>query len=276
MSLSESIPLCDPYIWEDPRYIFRMTWFDSASARGTCASELINQIICAYLFAFILGIIGSGITGIHATPVVFFMGASLYLIPVFLQLKSIQSFQKNAYNASSGPSGGSNSEGESGSSDSGSSGNEGFQNEDSEDTPTNFPKATKLDCSPPGSVKGKLDVLPFQLGTSPTVKNPFHNVLVSEIKDYPLRPGAPDVTSLKSKIALDEYFRVNWYNDPTDIFGKSQSQRMFVTQPSTTIPNDQESYQNWLYKIEGKTCKEGGVSQCYGGTNGAVRPFLNL
>jgi hypothetical protein len=68
---------------------------------------------------------------------------------------------------------------------------------------------------------------------------------------------------------------VNWYNDPTDVFGKTQSQRMFVTQPSTTIPNDQKSYQELLYKIPGKTCKEGNPRACYGGTNGAAFPWLN-
>ena len=61
------------------------------------------------------------------------------------------------------------------------------------------------------------------------------------------------------KQAFDDYFRVQWFSDPTDVFGKSQSQRQFVTQPSTSIPNDRESYQNWLYKIPGKTCKEGGA-----------------
>jgi len=51
---------------------------------------------------------------------------------------------------------------------------------------------------------------------------------------------------------------------------------MFITQPVTTIPNDQDSYQKWLYKIPGKSCKEGGAENCYGGTEGAMLPWLNM
>ena len=75
------------------------------------------------------------------------------------------------------------------------------------------------------------------------------------------------------KQTLDDYFRVQWFSDPTDVFGKNQSQRQFVTQPSTTVPNDQGAFADWLYKIPGKTCKEGG-RQCVAGTDGHV-PWLN-
>jgi hypothetical protein len=51
---------------------------------------------------------------------------------------------------------------------------------------------------------------------------------------------------------------------------------MFITQPVTTIPNDQDSYQKWLYKIPGKSCKEGGADNCYAGTEGAALPWLNM
>jgi len=107
-------------------------------------------------------------------------------------------------------------------------------------------------------------------------KNPFNNIMVDEYKYAPTRDAAPDITSNDSKTALDSFFRVQWSSDPTDVFGKSQSQRMFVTQPVTTIPNNQKSYQDWLYKIPGKTCKEGNAEACYGGTNGGVLPWLNL
>jgi hypothetical protein len=50
--------------------------------------------------------------------------------------------------------------------------------------------------------------------------------------------------------------------DPGDTFNRTQSQRQWVTMPSTTIPNDKESYQNWLYRVEGRTCKEGNMSAC--------------
>jgi len=105
--------------------------------------------------------------------------------------------------------------------------------------------------------------------------NPFHNILIDELKYSPDRSAAPDITTTQAKITMDDMFRVQWYSDPTDVFGKSQSQRQFVTQPSTTIPNDQTSYQNWLYKIPGKTCKEGNPEACYGGTSGGTVPWLS-
>jgi hypothetical protein len=107
-------------------------------------------------------------------------------------------------------------------------------------------------------------------------RNPFHNVTIDDYKYAPNRDGAPSILTQKSKDALDAFFRVQWSSDPTDVFGKTQSQRMFVTQPNTTIPNDQGSYQDWLYKIPGLTCKEGNMDACYGGTNGGAMPWLNL
>jgi hypothetical protein len=115
-----------------------------------------------------------------------------------------------------------------------------------------------------------------QVMTLPSPRNPFMNVLIDEIKYKPDRPEAKSIDDPVVKATLDDFFRVNWYSDPTDVFGKSQSQRSFITMPSTTVPSDRESYQNWLYKIPGKTCKEGGREACVGGTEGAALPWLNI
>jgi hypothetical protein len=111
--------------------------------------------------------------------------------------------------------------------------------------------------------------------TMPSPRNPFMNVLPDEVKYNPNRPEAASVDGPVVKATLDDFFRVNWFSDPTDVFGRKQGQREFITMPSTTIPSDRESYQNWLYKIPGKTCKEGGRDACYGGTEGAALPWLN-
>jgi hypothetical protein len=103
--------------------------------------------------------------------------------------------------------------------------------------------------------------------TKPTARNPFMNILVDELKYNPNRASAEDVNDPLVKTQLDDFFRVQWSSDPTDVFGKSQSQRQFYTMPSTSIPNDQGSYQNWLYKIPGKTCKEGGREACVAQNN---------
>jgi len=111
--------------------------------------------------------------------------------------------------------------------------------------------------------------------TGPTAANPFMNVLISEIKYNPNRPPAADITKPDTSDSLDSFFRVQWASDPTDVFGKTQSQRQFIAMPSTSIPNDQGSFMNWLYKIPGKTCKEGGKEACFPGTDGAVVPWLS-
>ena len=131
-------------------------------------------------------------------------------------------------------------------------------------------KSPPVGDSAPDSTYDKSDPL-----TLPSPRNPFMNVLVDEIKYNPKRPEAKSVEDPVVKSTMDDFFRVNWFSDPTDVFGKSQGQRQFITMPSTTIPNDRESLQNWLYKIPGKTCKEGGREACVSGSEGATIPWLN-
>ena len=111
--------------------------------------------------------------------------------------------------------------------------------------------------------------------TIPSARNPFMNVLLDEIKYNPGRPDAAPINMPAVKQTLNDYFRVQWFSDPTDVFGKNQSQRQFVTQPSTTVPNDQGAFADWLYRIPGKTCKEGGRDACLSGTDGGPIPWLN-
>jgi hypothetical protein len=111
--------------------------------------------------------------------------------------------------------------------------------------------------------------------TSPTAKNPFMNVLLDEIKYNPTRPPAEDIQNPFIMKTLDDFFRVQFTSDPTDVFGRSQSQRQFIVMPSTTVPNDVDSYQNWLYRIPGKTCKEGGRDACLPGTDGGPLVWLS-
>jgi hypothetical protein len=110
----------------------------------------------------------------------------------------------------------------------------------------------------------------------PTAKNPFMNVLIDELQYNPTRPMAKSIFDPSVKATLEEFFRTDFYSDPTDVFGKTQSQRQFVAMPSTSIPNDVDSYQNWLYRIPGKTCKEGGREACLPGTDGGAVTWLNV
>lgn len=111
--------------------------------------------------------------------------------------------------------------------------------------------------------------------TLPSNTNPFMNVLVDEIKYNPKRAPAASVLDPSVSVQLDDFFKTQFVNDPTDVFNRSQSQRQFYTNPSTSVPNDVDSYQNWLYRIPGKTCKEGSRN-CVSGSEGGTLPWLNL
>jgi hypothetical protein len=102
------------------------------------------------------------------------------------------------------------------------------------------------------------------------------NVLIDEIKYNPQRPAARSIQAPDVQDSLDAFFRVQWTSDPTDIYGKTQSQREFVAMPSTSVPNDQGSFADWLYRIPGKTCKEGGRESCLPGTDGGPVTWLNV
>lgn len=143
---------------------------------------------------------------------------------------------------------------------------EGFQNKKVEGPAPGIPKV---------DVIGSADRVAGAVYTGPTARNPFMNVLVDEVKYNPTRPSAASVQDPTVQITMDDYFRTEFARDPTDVFGRNQSQREFITMPSTSIPNDVDSYQNWLYRIPGKTCKEGGREACLPGTDGAAIPWLN-
>jgi hypothetical protein len=117
---------------------------------------------------------------------------------------------------------------------------------------------------------------PGEYETSPSYRNPFMNVLIDEIKYNPQRPAARSIQAPDVQDSLDAFFRVQWTSDPTDIYGKTQSQREFVAMPSTSVPNDQGSFADWLYRIPGKTCKEGGRESCLPGTDGGPVTWLNV
>jgi hypothetical protein len=95
----------------------------------------------------------------------------------------------------------------------------------------------------------------------PTKENPFMNVLVNEYKEFPNRPSACDINNKKINKKAEQYFDINLYRDVDDIFERNSSSRNWHTVPSTTIPNDRDSFANWLYKT-GPTCKEKG-GNCY-------------
>jgi Family of unknown function (DUF5762) len=87
--------------------------------------------------------------------------------------------------------------------------------------------------------------------TAPTSNNPFMNVLFTDYVDNPDRPSAlPDVTSPNVVGSIDEAFSKthDLFMDTSDKFALAQSARNWVTQASTTIPNDLDGFQKFLNK----------------------------
>lgn len=112
--------------------------------------------------------------------------------------------------------------------------------------------------------------------TEPTAANPFMNVLISEISENPHRAPAANVAGYKVRNELDSYFQTMFASDPGDAFQHMQSQREWYTMPSTTIPNDVDSLQNWLYRTPGQTCKEGNQEVCVFETGDAIYPWREM
>jgi hypothetical protein len=239
------VPLCTPGFWEDPTIIITDSWLAQWKRRNTgrppCFSERAKALARTAVSIFVVASFMSFFNHDLMTTMSYsvFLGLVVTMPDIIDMLKA--SYIQEQFVSRVGP-----------------------------DQPA--PTAWK---SPP--VDGVDDSYnDGQAMTLPNPRNPFMNVLVDEIKYNPHRPEAKSIEDPVVKSTLDDFFRVNWFSDPTDVFGKSQSQRSFITMPSTTIPSDRESYQNWLYKIPGKTCKEGGRNACVGGTDGAPMPWLNI
>jgi len=203
-------------------------------------SELVNRVVLVYVVALVVGFILGSACNKSWMPLLFGMIATVFLIPTFMKMQTFERFKDTDASGAEA---------------------EGFKDQDGSVNRIDYDRVegTQLE----------------EVTTITNARNPFQNVMVDDYKYAPTRAAARDITSTESKVELDSMFRTQWYSDPTDVFGKSQSQRMFVTQPNTTVPNDQDSYQKWLYKIPGKTCKEGNYDACYSGSAGAVIPWLD-
>ena len=93
----------------------------------------------------------------------------------------------------------------------------------------------------------------------PTPRNPFMNVMPGDDFTKPAACKSHNNQTIQNKI--NEHFDANLFKDVSDIFNNRNSQREFITMPSTTIPNDQTAFAKWLY-LSPPTCKEGNGAQC--------------
>jgi hypothetical protein len=95
----------------------------------------------------------------------------------------------------------------------------------------------------------------------PSKQNPFMNVLISDYVQNPSKLPAADVDNPHVKKEMEENFNHGLHRDINDIWGKGNSQRQYYANPSTTIPNDRDSFMKWCYNTP-YSCKEGNISNC--------------
>lgn len=260
---------CEPPFWKDIQVIFRDFTLEY---KPNCVHSPWNFAVRLLFLSLFVGVLASVIGGVSAFLTTILFGMLTAIVIIFMsnrdneESKDWDTYHKLPYIVNVDPDGylsPLNGKGFGG-------GSEGFVNGGSapgsvQPNPSGF---VEVDASPYSG-----PMLPDY--TPPRARNLFMNVLLDEIKFNPGRPEAAPVDNPTVKQTLDDYFRVQWFSDPTDVFGKNQSQRQFVTQPSTTVPNDQGAFADWLYKIPGKTCKEGGREACLPGTDGGPVTWLN-
>lgn len=283
--MSEKKNECEPSFWAEPSVLFQNV---SLQYRPTCEHSVINFVARLVLLSLFLGLIASVMGGLPALLVAVLFGTITAFVIVMTTPIPVsvphEKAKKEAHPTKHTTS-----------------------KKKTADEYYELPYTTTVDPAGPvgveapqlsehfvngGSAKGSVQPVGDPIGmaevdaspysgsslpdyTPPTSRNLFMNVLLDEIKYNPDRPEAATVGNPTVKQTMDDFFRVQWFSDPTDVFGKNQGQRQFITQPSTTVPNDQGSFASWLYKIPGKTCKEGGRPACLASSDGIHLPWLN-
>jgi len=110
---------------------------------------------------------------------------------------------------------------------------------------------------------------------SPSKTNPMMNVLLPEIQDDPKRPPAAlsyrpetiaNINKSTQNMVVDTFdnpegIEDRLFKDLGDSFGFDRSMIQFNSNPSTTIPNDQQSFAEFCYG-DMISCKEGNSMAC--------------
>jgi len=102
------------------------------------------------------------------------------------------------------------------------------------------------------------DILNIKTCSKPNTLNPFMNPLVFDSR---LRDSACDSIKEENQLQIEKEYNKYCIKDVSDIFNHNSGRRQFYTVASTTYPNNQGGFANWLYKTP-PTCKEGNGAQC--------------
>jgi hypothetical protein len=102
------------------------------------------------------------------------------------------------------------------------------------------------------------DILNINRCVKPSNENPFMNPLVFDSR---LRDAACDAVKPENQLKIEKEYNRYCIKDISDIWNHNSGRRQFYTVASTTYPNDQGAFANWLYKTP-PSCKEGSGAQC--------------
>ena len=102
------------------------------------------------------------------------------------------------------------------------------------------------------------DILNIKTCSKPNTLNPFMNPLVFDSR---LRDSACDSIKEENQLQIEKEYNKYCIKDISDIYNHNSGRRQFYTVASTTYPNNQGGFANWLYKTP-PTCKEGNGAQC--------------
>jgi len=107
-----------------------------------------------------------------------------------------------------------------------------------------------------------LAVINNQICVKPSSENPFMNPSIIDYTNSNNNIKACPYNEKEIENNVNSYFKDTVYKDVNDIYERNFSERQFYTVPATTIPNDRQSFEKWLYYRD-KTCKENNGIQCY-------------
>lgn len=102
------------------------------------------------------------------------------------------------------------------------------------------------------------DILNIHRCVKPNNENPFMNPLLFDSR---LRDSACDAIKPENQLKIEQEYNRHCIKDVSDIWNHNSGRRQFYTVASTTYPNDQGAFANWLYKTP-PSCKEGNGYQC--------------
>ena len=102
------------------------------------------------------------------------------------------------------------------------------------------------------------NILNVKTCSKPNSNNPFMNPLVFDNRK---RTPACDSVNPETQYVIEDQFNKHCIKDASDIYNHNSGRRQFYTVASTTYPNNQTAFANWLYKTP-PSCKEGNGAQC--------------